>query len=71
MSTMTTNFLNIASIESYNTFLVKYIINSDETHKLAVSSMDGQSALLQKSHHTRQLLKRQLKTDQLVQNVGN
>lgn len=53
MSTMTTNFLNIASIESYNTFLVKYIINSDETHKLAVSSMDGQSALLQKSHHTR------------------
>ena len=71
MSTMTTNFLNIASIESYNTFLVKYIINSDETHKLAVSSMDDQSTLLQKSHHTRQLLKRQLKTDQLVQNVGN
>lgn len=71
MSTMTTNFLNIASIESYNTFLVKYIINSDETHKLAVSCMNGQSTLLQKSHHTRQLLKRQLKTDQLVQNVGN
>ena len=29
---MTTSFLNIASIESYNIILVKYIINSDETH---------------------------------------
>ena len=32
MSTMTTSFLNITSVESYNTILVKYIINSDETH---------------------------------------